>query len=128
MIDLRRLQSVTEGLPVRPESDRVLRPQVPKGEFAQELQKARDNSQQLRFSLHALERMNQRGIELSPGDLERMQNAIEMAASKGSRSSLVLMNENAFVISVPNRTVITALEGEALRDQIVTQIDSAVIL
>jgi flagellar operon protein len=128
VIDLRRLQSVTEGLPVRPESDRILRRQAPKGEFAQELQKARDHSQQLRFSLHALERMNQRGIELSPGDLERMQNAIETAASKGSRSSLVLMNENAFVISVPNRTVITALEGEALRDQIVTQIDSAVIL
>ena len=128
MIDLRRLQSVTEGLPVRPESDRTQRHQAPKGEFAQELQKARDKSQQLRFSLHALERMSQRGIELSPGDLERMQNAIETAASKGSRSSLVLMNESAFVISVPNRTVITALEGEALRDQIVTQIDSAVIL
>ncbi len=127
-MDLRRLQSVTEVLPVRPESDRVLRHQAPKGEFAQELQKARGNSQQLRFSLHALERMNQRGIALSQSDLERMQNAIETAAGKGSRSSLVLMNENAFVISVPNRTVITALEGEALRDQIVTQIDSAVIL
>lgn len=128
MIDLRRLQSVTEGLPVQPGSKGTQNRQVSKGEFAQELQKARDKSQQLRFSLHALERMNQRGIELSPGDLERMQNAIETAAGKGSRSSLVLMNENAFVISVPNRTVITALEGEALRDQIVTQIDSAVIL
>jgi len=101
VIDLRRLQSVTEGLPVRPESDRIGSRQVSKGEFAQELQKARDKSQQLRFSLHALERMNQRGIELSPSDLERMQNAIETAAGKGSRSSLVLMNENAFVISVP---------------------------
>jgi flagellar operon protein len=128
VIDLRRLQSVTEGLPVPPESGRIRSRQGSHGEFAQELQKARDKSQPLRFSLHALERMNQRGIELSPDDLERMQNAVETAAGKGSRSSLVLMNENAFVISVPNRTVITALEGEALRDQIVTQIDSAVIL
>ncbi len=127
-MDLRRLQSVTEGLPVRPEAGRIGSHRTAKGEFEQELQKARSKSQQLHFSIHALERMTQRGIELSPGELERMQDAVETAASKGSRSSLVLLDERAFVVSVPNRTVITALEGDALRDQIVTQIDSAVIL
>ena len=81
MIDLRRLQSVTEALPGQRESNRVRSAQVRKGEFAQELQKARENSQQLRFSLHALERMNQRGIELSAGDLQRL----------GSTSAKVLM-------------------------------------
>ncbi len=127
MIDLRRIQGPLEGLPVKPETGQAQKGRHISGEFARLLEEAQ-GSQKLHFSAHALERMGQRGIELSQPELERLQGAVETAASKGSRSSLVLLDERAFVVSVANRTVITALEGEALRDQIVTQIDSAVIL
>jgi len=127
VIDLRRIQPVLDGLPVQPGAEKIKSRQRA-GEFARELEKARTRPEELRFSAHALERMAQRGIELSQAELERIQGAVGTAASKGSRSSLVLLNERAFVISVANRTVITALEGDALKDQIVTQIDSAVIL
>jgi flagellar operon protein len=49
------------------------------------------------------------------------------AAGKGSRDSLVLVDGTAFVVSVPNRTVITAVGSEHMREHIFTNIDSAVI-
>ena len=51
-----------------------------------------------------------------------------MAAGKGARESLVLMNELAFVVSVPNRTVITAMTGNSMKGNVFTQIDSAVVV
>ena len=125
-MDLRRIQSTLEGLPVQP-GQRPTGPRPPAGEFARLLEEARSQAR-LHFSAHALERMEQRGISLTHTELDRLHSAVETAASKGSRSSLVLLDERAFVISVANRTVITALEGDSLRDQVVTQIDSAVIL
>jgi flagellar operon protein len=53
---------------------------------------------------------------------------VENAAQKGARSSLVLLDERAFLISVANRTVITAMDSEGMKEQMVTDIDSAVIL
>src|SRR5512143_3387418 len=107
VIDLRRIQPILEGVPVRPGMEKPPIGQRPAGDFAREVEKARSKPEELRFSAHALERMTQRGIELSPAELERIQGAVQTAANKGSRSSLVLMNERAFVISVANRTVIT---------------------
>jgi len=80
------------------------------------------------FSAHARDRLIHRNINLTPHDLERLQNGIQQAAGKGSQESLVLMNELAFVVSVPNRTVITAMTGDTLKGNVFTQIDSAVIL
>ncbi len=128
MIDLRRIQGTLEGLPVQPGPEKARgRPDNP-ADFAKALEQAKAQPQPLHFSAHALERMSQRGIQLSALELERLTGAVDTAASKGSRSSLVLLDERAFVISVANRTVITALEGEGLKEQVVTQIDSAVIL
>ena len=82
----------------------------------------------LRFSRHAVERMERRRIRLGADQLSRIQGAVDRAARKGARESLVVLDRHAFVVSVTNRTVVTALDREALREQVVTQIDSAVIL
>jgi len=82
----------------------------------------------LRFSRHAVERMEQRRIRLGADQLARIQGAVERAARKGARDSLVVLDRHAFIVSVRNRTVVTALDPETLRDQVVTQIDSAMIL
>ncbi|MBU8934914.1 MAG: hypothetical protein KOO62_13085 [candidate division Zixibacteria bacterium] len=86
------------------------------------------DSRQLSFSKHARQRLFSRGIELSEDSLARVGDAVDRASSKGSKETLVLIDDAALVISVENRTVITAFDRENLRDGIVTSIDSAVVL
>ncbi len=81
----------------------------------------------LRFSKHALQRAQRRGIPLDATTLGRLQDGVGRIASKGSRDSLVLVDGNAFVVSVPNRTVITAVGSAQMREHVFTNIDSAVI-
>ena len=59
--------------------------------------------------------------------MARLGDGVDRAAAKGSRDSLVLVDQTAFVVSVRNRTVITAVDREHMREQVFTNIDSAVI-
>ena len=81
----------------------------------------------LRFSAHAQERLQSRGIALGDGQMQRLEQAVQKAADKGSRDSLVLLQDQAFVVSVKNRVVVTALDGDSLKNHVFTNIDSAVI-
>ena len=81
----------------------------------------------LQFSRHALARVQRRGITLDAPTLTRLSDGVARAASKGSRDSLVLVDGTAFVVSVPNRTVITAVGSQHMKDNVFTNIDSAVI-
>ena len=81
----------------------------------------------LQFSRHALARVQRRGITLDAPTLTRLSDGVARAASKGSRDSLVLVDDTAFVVSVPNRTVITAVGSQHMKDNVFTNIDSAVI-
>lgn len=79
------------------------------------------------FSGHALQRIERRGIPVDQSTLQRLEAGVDRAAAKGSRDSLVLVDETAFVVSVRNRAVITAVDREHMKDQVFTNIDSAVI-
>jgi flagellar operon protein len=81
----------------------------------------------VRFSKHALERVQRRGIALDQTTLGRLQSGVGRIAAKGARDSLVLVDGTAFVVSVANRTVITAVGSEQMREHVFTNIDSAVI-
>jgi flagellar operon protein len=90
-------------------------------------------AQQLTFSGHAQTRLASRQISLTKQDLGKLSDALNRAAAKGSRSSLVLMDSDqggrvGLVCSVPNRTVITAVDASALKDNIFTNIDSAMLV
>ena len=87
--------------------------------FQQELDK-------LKFSNHALKRLENRRIQLSDSDIDRIQNAVQKAESKGSKDSLVMMNNTAFIVNVPNRTVVTALPIDQSGENVFTNIDSVV--
>jgi flagellar operon protein len=94
--------------------------------FADTLKQA-GGSEPLQFSRHALARVQRRGIELDQATLGRLSEGVGRAASKGSRDSLVLVDGTAFVVSVSNRTVITAVGAQQMKDNVFTNIDSAVI-
>lgn len=82
----------------------------------------------LRFSHHAELRLKQRGIVLQPEELLKMESAVDKAAAKGAKDSLLIMNDLAFIVNVRNRTIVTAMDGSQLQDHVFTQIDSAVVV
>jgi len=82
----------------------------------------------LKFSNHAAKRLEQRGITLGNRQLDQISSAVDKAAAKGSKESLILMKDMALIVSVANRTVVTAIDGNAMKDNVFTQIDSAVII
>ena len=87
----------------------------------------RQHTGRLQFSQHALQRIERRGIDLSDGTVQRLEAGAARAASKGSRDSVVFVDGTAFVVSVRNKTVITAVDSEHMREHVFTNIDSAVI-
>lgn len=102
---------------VRPKSDGV-----GSREFATYIQ------DKLRVSAHAKTRLDSRKIELGQAEWDRVVGGVDKAAAKGARDSLVMMDDIAMVVSVKNRTVITALDKAQLKDNVFTNIDSAVIV
>ncbi len=85
-----------------------------------------DNS--LQFSSHATKRINQRNIELTSDHMSRLEEGLSRVKEKGSQSSLLLMDEMAYIVSVRNQTVVTALNKEATQNNVFTNIDSVVIV
>jgi flagellar operon protein len=87
--------------------------------FKEELEK-------VKFSNHALKRLESRNIQLSDNDLTKIQNAVEKAEAKGSKDSLVMMDKTAFIVNIPNKTVVTAIEVAESNESVFTNIDSVV--
>jgi flagellar operon protein len=92
---------------------------------AQQTQQAQPGG--LKFSAHAQTRIQSRQINLGATDMQRLDGAVQKAAGKGARESLVLLDQTAFVVSVPNRTVITVVDKDSLKQNVFTNIDSVVI-
>lgn len=86
------------------------------------------SSDTLKFSKHALDRLNSRNINLTDDELGRINTGMDKAKSKGVRDALIMMDNKVFVASVQNKTIITAAMDEQLKDNVFTNIDGAVIV
>lgn len=82
---------------------------------------------ELKFSKHALSRLSDRNITLDSEQLERLQAGAEKAGEKGIRDLLVMVDRLAFIVNIPNRTVVTAMDSTATEENIFTNINGAVI-
>ena len=82
----------------------------------------------VKFSNHAVERMRSRGISFKPEDMGRLNEAVGRAAAKGSKDSLILMNDSALIVSVKNKTVVTVMDKTALKENVFTNIDSTIVM
>ncbi len=117
--------------PIQPVGKPAVPRQTPAGvktPFNQVLQEELQKGEELKFSRHAQERLDLRKIKITPHHLERLNAAVQKAQAKGARESLVLIDDLAFVVSIKNKTVITAVDGESRKENVFTNIDSAVIM
>ena len=123
-------------------------PAIQKGEFDQSLNQAVEKSGDpskmpasglinsnlsnagvgLKFSAHATQRLRDRQINFSPETMARMNEAINKADAKGLQDTLVLTDQAALIVNVPNRTVVTAMDREKLIGNVFTNIDGAIII
>ncbi len=82
----------------------------------------------IKFSKHAQQRLAARGIKLSSSQLTRLSDAVRKLHAKGARESLVLLDNLALVVSVKNDTVITAMSGNTMNENVFTNIDSTIVV
>lgn len=82
----------------------------------------------LKFSKHAANRLSDRNISLTDNQMERLNMGAVRADEKGIRESLVLVDSLAFIVNVPNKTVVTAMDQTQAGENIYTNIDGAVII
>lgn len=85
-------------------------------------------SSPLRFSKHAVNRLADREISLSDNQMSRLSEGARKAGQKGIKESLVMVDQLAFIVNVPSRTVITAMDQTETNENIFTNIDGAVIM
>ena len=116
-----RIQELIQGTP--PTTTAPKQPVASPGpDFANVLQ------DQLKVSGHAKTRLESRNIQLGKDEWDRVLDGVNRAAAKGAKESLVMVDNVALVVSVKNRTVITAVDQANLKDNVFTNIDSAVIV
>ncbi len=96
--------------------------------FDQVLDQKLPASQGVKFSQHAQDRLRARGITMNEAEIGQLNSAVSSVAQKGGKESLIMMGDAAFVVSVKNRTVVTAMDRSQMQGNVFTNIDSAVIM
>lgn len=98
--------------------------------LTQQMQTAHSSAPQpaINFSKHAMERAEERGIELTPDLMDKLAGSVEKAQEKGATNILAFNTTQAFIINVPYGRVITTMSQEEMKENIFTNIDGAVVL
>jgi flagellar operon protein len=107
--------------PVRPSV------QTPQGPAFADVLRDTAGTKPVTFSKHAVQRLERRNLPVDQTVMQRLQDGVDRAAGKGARDAVVLVDDTAFVVSVSNRTVVTAVGRDQMKDHVFTNIDSAVI-
>lgn len=117
--------------PIAPPSARtggkVARQSKPSGASFDEVFSKELRGNEVGFSRHAQQRLASRNINLTEADLSRLNQAVGQVRAKGGRDSLVMLNDNALIVSVKNNQVVTVVDQDSLKDNVFTNIDSAII-
>lgn len=118
----RRQEPIPEGPEGRPEKTEG-------SSFEEHLRSAQgEGPEPIELSAHAKRRIAQREISLGPGQREALAEAVTRLGEKGARDAAVMRKDAAFVVNVPNRTVVTAVSEADMQDRVFTDIDSAMVL
>jgi flagellar operon protein len=90
--------------------------------------KGAEQTGEVKFSKHAANRLAERNIELTDNQMERLQEGTMKAGAKGINESLVIVDQLAFIVNIPNQTVVTAMNQTEANENVFTNIDGAVIM
>ncbi len=82
----------------------------------------------LKFSNHAMDRIRQRGLSFTKAEMTQLQDALSKAQSKGSKDSLIIMDDKALIVSVKDKTVVTVMGKDQLKENVFTNIDSTIMI
>ena len=124
-INNRPIQSINQYLKTvpAPTGERV---KTSSDEFSNILNQKLSESRDVKISKHAAMRLEARNISLDALRLEKLRTAVDKAQAKGVKDSLVVMEDVALLVNIPNRTVITAVKQSELKENVFTNIDGAV--
>lgn len=123
-IDIRQLENRLINSP-KPRIDKQVK--VNK-DFNRILESIQSKSDEITFSKHATERLSSRDVDLNQDEIIRLETAFNKAESKGVKDALFLMDDKAFIASIKNKTIITTVSKEQLKENVFTNIDGAVII
>ena len=102
-------------------SHAAVQPKTDGSTFAGLMKEELNKTEGLRFSKHAAQRVQERGIEVSDRLMTDLNQAVEKAKAKGAK-------DGAFIVNVPHNLVVTTMNGTEMKENIFTNIDSAVLL
>ena len=101
---------------------------INKNQSFQDILNKIESSGKLKFSKHATSRLQERNINLTSSDIEKLEVAINKAEKKGIKDALIMMDKNVFIASIKNKTIVTASTEADIDEKIFTNIDGAVIV
>lgn len=96
--------------------------------FREILEKSQNKNDEIKFSKHVLERMDSRDIKLDLDEVNKLEKGFKKAEEKGIRDALIIVGNKGFIVSIENKTIITTVINEQLKENVFTNIDGAVIL
>ncbi len=96
--------------------------------FSAILENIQQNGNDIKFSKHALERINIRNIKVTTDEISKLKTAMNKAEKKGISDALICMGDKVFIANVKNKVVITTANKEQLKESVFTNIDGAVII
>ena len=96
--------------------------------FKELLEQRLKEESQVSFSKHAMERVGERGVDVSSEKLDRLNEGVRMAEEKGLREPLILLGTTAFVVNVKNNKVVTVVNEDSLKGTVFTNIDGTVMI
>lgn len=118
-----------QGAQETKKSENVKKTSTEQSEFEKSLEQANSKDEGgLKFSSHAMKRLNDRSINMDSDEFLKLRGALDKLKTKGGRDSLVLTSKAAYIMDVPNSTIVTAMDKSKLGENVFTKIDSTLIL
>ncbi len=98
------------------------------GSFSELLKEKVLKNSNLTLSKHAANRVEERNIDMSDENIERLSEGVKIAEEKGLHAPLILIDRTAFIVNLNNRAVVTTVNGDDMKNNAFTNIDGTVIV
>ena len=101
---------------------------IENSEFGKLFKEKIDDNKSISLSTHAAKRIQERNLEIDGKEITKLNQAFKKLEVKGGQDSLVITDKAAYIVDVPNRKIVTAIDKESLLDNVFTKIDSTVMV